>query len=304
MKKFTPSYIKNRKSIKKKAEKLYSFLNKCSLCPRYCGAKRVNGEKGFCGSEGTKILVSSYHPHFGEEKELVGRYGSGTIFFSNCPLKCVFCQNWEITHLGYGKEISIDELSGIMLYLQSLGCHNINLVTPEHYLPFIILALDKAVEEGLNIPLVYNTSGWVSVEILKIIDGLIDIYLPDFKFIDEKLCEKYLQRAIKYPDTTKKAIIEMNRQVGKVKINEEGIITQGLMIRHLVMPENLKNSFEIIKWISENLPEDTYINIMSQYRPCYKANDFPEISRSITQEEFFAVIKYGKTLGLKNINFK
>ncbi len=301
---FEPSYIQIHKTgeLKIRGEKLWQLMEKCSLCPRECGVNRLKGETGFCGAPGTRLFISSYFAHFGEERPLVGKGGSGTIFFTYCNLKCIFCQNWEISHLGEGYEITIDQLSDIMLSLQKRGCHNINFVTPTHYSPHILKAIDIAIDKGLRLPIVYNTSGWEKVEILKFFDKVVDIYLPDFKYYRAEIAEKY-SKAKTYPEITKAAILEMHRQVGVAKIEKEGIIYKGLIIRHLVMPNNVSDSEEIIKWISENLPKDTYVNIMAQYRPEYKSFKYPEISRRISIEEYKMVVKKAIELGLTNLDF-
>lgn len=301
---FKPAYLELHKSgeLKIRAEKLWNIMENCTLCPRECSAERLDGYIGYCRSEGTILKISSAFAHFGEEKPLVGNRGSGTIFFTHCNLRCVFCQNWEISHQGLGKEISIEELADIMINLQNRGCHNINLVTPTHFSAHIIKALDIAAGKGLRIPIVYNTSGWERMEVLKLLDGIIDIYLPDFKFWDEKMSDKYLSGASNYPEITKKAILEMHRQVGVAKPEQDGLIYRGLMIRHLVMPNNVSGSIEIVEWISENLPKETYVNIMAQYRPSFKAYDYPEISRRVTNEEYSAVVNRAKELGLTNLD--
>ncbi|MCM8804897.1 MAG: radical SAM protein [Candidatus Omnitrophica bacterium] len=302
---FEPSYLKIKKEeLKKRCEELWKILEKCHLCPRDCGVNRLKGEIGFCKATGTKILISSYFPHFGEERGLVGKGGSGTIFFTYCNLRCIFCQNWEISHLGHGYGVTINQLADIMLELQKRGCHNINFVTPTHYSPFILKAIDIAADKGLILPIVYNTSGWEKVEILKFFDGVVDIYLPDFKYWDSKIAKKYSPGAENYPEITKKAIIEMNRQVGVAKPAKDGIIYRGLMIRHLVMPNNVSGSEEILKWIAENLPKDTYINIMPQYTPHYKAFDYPEIARRLNLKEYRDIVEMAKELGFTNLDIR
>ncbi len=255
---FEPAYIALHKSgeLKKRADKLWKMMDNCTICPRKCGARRNEGKEGFCGAS-SKLVVSSYHPHFGEERPLVGRGGSGTIFFSNCALRCVFCLNWQISHGGQGNTVSIQDLAQMMLHLQKIGTHNINLVTPTHYLPHILKALDIAAGKGLRLPIVYNTFGWESLEVLKMLDGIVDIYLPDFKYMDSKMAAEYSAGASSYPEITKKAFIEMNRQVGVAKPGKDGLVKRGLMVRHLVMPNHIDNTKEILKWISENLPKDT-----------------------------------------------
>jgi putative pyruvate formate lyase activating enzyme len=303
---FEPAYLKLHRTgeLKKRAENLWEIMEECRLCPRRCGVDRLGGVKGFCRSPGAKLMISAFHQHFGEERPLVGKGGSGTIFLTHCNLRCVFCQNWEISQLGRGKASNIDELADMMLHLQKIGCHNINLVTPTHYSPHILKALDIAAEKGLRLPIVYNSSGWERLEILKILDGIVDIYLPDIKYWDSKMSAKYSSGAGTYIEFTKKAILEMHRQVGVAKPAKDGIMYRGLMIRHLVMPNNVGGSEKIMEWIAENLPKDTYINIMAQYNPVYKAYDYPEISRRITGKEYKKVVNRAKELGLTNLDIQ
>jgi putative pyruvate formate lyase activating enzyme len=273
------------------------------LCPRQCGANRLSGNKGFCGSD-SELFVASYHPHFGEEKPLVGRGGSGAIFFSNCNLRCVFCINWKISQGGEGKRSSIDQLATMMLNLQEMGCHNINLVTPTHYSPHIILALDSAAARGLRLPIVYNTSGWERMEILRELDGIVDIYLPDFKYADETMAAKYSSGAATYPELAKVALLEMHRQAGVAKPAGDGLLYRGLIIRHLVMPNNVSGTRQIIEWMGANLPKDTYVNLMSQYRPAFKAIEYPEISRSITRQEYLQAVEWARQANLTNLDLQ
>ena len=303
---FKPAYVYLHKTgeLKTRAETLWAVLEKCRCCPRTCGVNRLNGVRGFCRAPGAQLFVSSFHPHFGEERPLVGHGGSGTIFLTHCNLRCVFCQNWEISQLGRGFEKSIDELAAMMLRLQKIGCHNINLVTPTHYSAHILKALDTAAESGLRLPIVYNTSGWERLEILKLLDGIVDIYLPDFKYWDGRMSAKYSSGADNYPEVTKKAILEMHRQVGTAKPGKDGIMRRGLMIRHLVMPNNTAGSEQIIGWIAENLPKDTYVNIMAQYTPVFKAYDYPELSRRISGEEYKNVVQKAQEAGLTNLDIQ
>jgi putative pyruvate formate lyase activating enzyme len=302
---FKPGYYKLAQTgeLKRRGEKLWAMMASCSLCPRECGAERLNGERGICQASST-LEISSYHPHFGEEDPLVGRDGSGTIFFTNCNLRCVFCINWEISQGGEGNQHSIEELAAMMLHLQNKGCKNINIVTPTHYSAHILFALDKAVKKGLKVPLVYNTCGWEKIEILKILDGVVDIYLPDFKYADSKMAEKYSSGADTYSEITRQALLEMNRQVGVAKPGTDGLMYHGLMIRHLVMPNNVSGSKNVIQWIAQNLPKDTYVNIMSQYRPMYRAFDYPEISRRLTNEEYRKAVMWAMDAGLTNIDIQ
>jgi putative pyruvate formate lyase activating enzyme len=300
---FEPAYLKLHQTgeLKKRAEELWAMLASCQLCPRECGDNRLEGKSGFCRAPGARLIVSGYHPHFGEEGPLVGKGGSGTIFFSHCSLRCVFCQNWEISHLGRGSETNINGLAGMMLRLQEKGCHNINLVTPTHYSPHILKALDVAAGKGLRLPLVYNTCGWERLKIVRLLDEIVDIYLPDFKYWDSAKSAKYSAGAESYPEVTGKAIIEMNRQVGAAKPAKQGIMQRGLLIRHLVMPNNTGGSEKIMEWIAANLPKDTYVNIMAQYTPAHRAYDYPEISRRITGREYQTVVRRAKAMGLTNL---
>lgn len=289
--------------LRKRGEELWQMMESCTLCPRRCGINRLEGKEGFCHAS-SQLEISAYHPHFGEERPLVGRGGSGTIFFTNCGLRCVFCINWEISQEGQGQPRSIEDLAGMMLSLQSRGCHNINLVTPSHYLPHIILAVDKAAAKGLRLPLVYNTCGWERVDILKFLDGVVDIYLPDFKYSAGEMAAKYSSAAYKYPEVTQKALLEMHRQVGVAIPAEGGLMYRGLMIRHLVMPNETSGAKGVIEWIAANLPKNTYLNLMSQYQPFYKAFDYPEISRRITNREYRDAIRWAKEAGLTNVHLQ
>lgn len=299
-KKIKMNYINLYKSgeLKKRVETALNLLKKCFLCPNRCGVNRLKDEKGICMT-GRCALVASYNPHFGEEAPLVGKYGSGTIFFSNCNLKCVFCQNYDISQMGYGKQIKPEELARIMLNLQNMGCHNINFVSPTHIVPQILEALSIAIENGLNLPLVYNSNGYDEIDTLKLLDGIIDIYMPDFKYGDDEKAEKY--SGIKnYFKIASLAIKEMQKQVGDLII-ENGIAKKGLIIRHLVLPENIAGSEKVLKFIAENISKNVYLNIMFQYRPEYKAYKFKELKRGINMDEYEKVIDFAKKCGLKRV---
>ncbi len=302
---FEPSYMSLHRNgkLKKIGDELWTLMESCELCPRMCGVNRLEGEEGFCGAS-SKLEISSYHAHFGEERPLVGRGGSGTIFMTNCGLRCVFCINWEISHGGQGSERSLEEMAAMMLALQERGCVNINIVTPTHYAPHVVLALDLAAARGLRLPLVYNTCGWERYEILGKLDGIVDIYLPDFKYADGRMAAKYSANATSYPEVTKAALLEMNRQVGVAKPASDGVMRRGLMIRHLVMPSGVSGTRKVIEWIAQNLPKETYLNLMSQYRPEYKAFDHPEIARRLTRGEYEEAVRWAREAGLSNLDIQ
>lgn len=287
--------------LKKRGEELWQVLEQCRLCPRECGARRLQGEEGECEA-GRDVEVASYHAHFGEEKPLVGTGGSGTIFFHHCSLRCVFCINWDISQGENGSRRSVEDLARMMLALQAVGCHNINLVTPTQYSPHIVLALDRAAGGGLRIPLVYNTSGWERLEILRILDGIVDIYLADFKYARPEASARYSPGVETYPEVTKRALCEMDRQVGVAHPGPHGLMERGLMIRLLMMPNDVSGTREAVHWIARNLPRDTYVNLMSQYAPTFKAFQYPELSRRITREEFGDAVRWAREEGLTNLD--
>ncbi len=295
---FEPSYLKSYQNseLRKKKEQLLKILENCQLCPRRCRTNRLKDEKGFCGI-GRFAKVSSAFAHFGEEPELVGISGSGTIFFSGCNLKCVYCQNFEISCLDESRILYPEELAEVMIRLQNIGCHNINFVTPTHVISQILEALEIAVQKGLKIPLVYNCGGYENVEVIKILRGIIDIYMPDAKYADEESAKKY-SSAPNYWQVLKEVLKEMHSQVGGL-VCKDGIAIKGLIIRHLVLPNRVVNSFKILDFIAKELSLNTYVNIMAQYRPCYKAYEFKELSRRITISEYKEVIKYASLVGLK-----
>jgi putative pyruvate formate lyase activating enzyme len=279
----------------KSIEQLWDSMDPCTLCPRECKAHRRNNQFSFCGI-GDMPVVSSIGPHFGEESVLVGRGGSGTIFFAGCNLGCVFCQNYDISHYRQGHPVTIEQLAQSMLELQYYGCCNINFVTPTHVAPAIVAALKLAREQGLAVPTVYNTGGYDSVETLKLLEGFMDIYMPDMKYADAKVAGE-LSAAPDYPQINREAVKEMHRQVGDLK-TKNGIATRGLLVRHLVLPENLAGSFEIIDFLAEQISPKTTINVMDQYRPCYKANNHPKINRRPTTEEIQSIRRYATQKGL------
>jgi putative pyruvate formate lyase activating enzyme len=251
---------------------------------------------GYCKAD-SGLIVSSAFPHFGEESPLVGYHGSGTIFLTHCNLRCIFCQNFDISHLGRGERITSSDMARMMIRLQELGCHNINFVTPTHYVPQIVASLPEAVEHGLRIPLVYNCSGYESLEVIQLLEGIVDIYMPDAKFMDEKYSKEYCN-APDYPGVLKKVLKEMHRQVGDLKTDSHGIAEKGLLIRHLVMPGGVASSEAVLRFIAEEISVHTYVNIMDQYRPEYHACDHAPINRRITHKEYLEVTQLAKRFQL------
>ncbi|MCW8803040.1 MAG: radical SAM protein [Ignavibacteriaceae bacterium] len=276
--------------LHQRAEVLHQLMVECRICPNECVAKRTEGETGECHST-DEVIISSVGPHFGEEQPLVGTNGSGTIFFTNCNLSCEFCQNYDISHLGMGEKISITDLARAMLQLQQRGCHNINLVTPTHFTPQIVDALILAVEKGLELPIVYNCGGYESVETLKLLEDIVDIFMPDIKYSIDENALKY-SGVQNYWKTVKLAVKEMHRQVGDLKISKRGIAQRGLLARHLVLPNDVAGSKAVIDFIADEIFTDTYVNIMDQYRPAYHADKYPELSRRITASEYTEVVDY------------
>lgn len=300
---FEPAYVElHRKGeLKKRGEELWERMRSCDICPRDCKINRIEGERGDCKAS-SRLEISTFGPHFGEERELVGRNGSGTVFFTNCSLLCVFCINYDVSQLGRGQPYEISELANMMLSLQRRGCHNINVVTPTHYAPHIILALDIATERGLRLPIVYNTHGWEKVDILKCLDGIVDIYLPDFKYGCPEKAPRFSLDAFNYVEVTQAAHLEIYRQVGTASVDERtGLMNRGLMIRHLVMPNDVGCTGKVMQWIGDNLPKDTYVNLMAQYTPMFKARNFPEINRRITRQEYAAAVESARMAGLTNV---
>jgi putative pyruvate formate lyase activating enzyme len=297
-----PSYLSLHKKgiLKERIEAALDRLVSCELCPRRCKVNRLQDEKGFCKT-GRKAWVSSYNAHFGEEAPLVGRGGSGTIFFTHCNLMCVFCQNYDISHLGMGYEVSPEQLAKMMLELQNIGCHNINFVTPSHVVAQILEALPPAIEGGLRIPLVYNTGGYDRVETLRLLEGVVDIYMPDIKFMDSDVSKRFL-RAPDYPEVVREAVKEMHRQVGDLILDSRGIALRGLLVRHLVMPRGMAQSHEVMEFLAQEISKDTYVNVMDQYRPCGQADMYPEISRGIMPEEYQEAVDAARKAGLHRLD--
>jgi len=302
----------SKRELNRRVERLFEILENCQICPRRCQINRLKDKKGFC-KVGYLPMVSAHHPHFGEESPLVGTHGSGTIFFTSCNLACVYCQNYEISQLRIGEEISFERLAGMMMELQKMGCHNINLVSPTSHVPAIVKALPIAREQDLKLPLIYNTNAYDSVEVLKLLDGIVDIYMPDVKYSDNKIALKY-SNAPRYYEIMKDAIKEMYRQVGDLMINEEGIAVKGLLVRHLVLPNNLAGTEKIVEFLAKEISQNTFLNVMDQYYPYFKVyppkfcgtkfrrtSQFPELSRRITDEEYLRAINLAKNAGLKRL---
>ena len=286
--------------LKEKAEQLYQKLESCDLCPRNCQVNRIQSEIGSCGV-GHLAWVSSYGPHHGEEGPLRGRYGSGTIFFSGCNLSCVYCQNADISQKLSGRPVTAQELSSFMLELQALGCHNINLVSPTHVVGQIAQGIALAAADGLVLPIVYNTGGYDALDTLRVLEGIIDIYMPDMKYSQGEMGEAY-SGVPDYPEINQEAVLEMHRQVGDLILDPSGIARKGLLIRHLVLPGGSAGSSSILKFIAENLSKDTYLNIMDQYRPAYQARCYSELDHPITRAEYHAVISEAKELGFSRLD--
>jgi len=297
-----PSYLSSHKNgtLALRIEQALHGLQSCELCPRRCCVDRTAGQSGICKT-GRNTIVASFAPHFGEEAPLTGRYGSGTIFFSNCNLNCVFCQNFDISHKGEGKEVTPSQLAGMMLELQKKRVHNINLVSPTHVVPQILEALPEAIDGGLNIPLVYNTGGYDSVETLKLLDGIVDIYMPDIKFTSD-IPALFYCTAPDYPQVAQDALREMHRQVGVLQLNSHGHAMRGMLVRHLVMPDGLAGTQKAMHFLADELSADTYVNIMDQYHPCGDIKQFKELQRPVTPEEIEEALSAARAAGLSRID--
>ncbi|HID64534.1 MAG TPA: radical SAM protein [Anaerolineae bacterium] len=300
---FEPAYLKLLRSgeLKKRVEAAYARLEACDICPRECGANRLEGDKKAVCRTGKRAVVSSFNPHFGEEAPLVGRGGSGTIFFSWCNLKCQFCQNYEISQLGHGREVDPEDLAEMMLRLQAMGCHNINFVSPTHVVPQILAGLLVAAEAGLRLPLVYNTGGYDSLKTLALLDGVFDIYMPDMKYANEQTALKY-SKIKNYPAVNQAAVKEMHRQVGDLVMDERGVALRGLLVRHLVLPNGLAGTAEIVRFLADEISRNTYLNVMDQYRPCYKAHELPDVNRRLTAQEYEEAVQLAREAGLHRLD--
>jgi len=301
IKSFVPAYRKllDRGELQARVAAAREMLRACVLCPRRCRVNRLEGKLGAC-STGGEAVVSSYGPHFGEERPLVGSGGSGTIFLTNCNLDCIFCQNSDISHSGLGKEMRAEELAGMMLDLQQRGCHNINWVTPTHQMPQLLAALKIAAKNGLTLPIVYNCGGYESPEALRLLDGIVDIYMPDVKYGNSESAKR-LSGAPAYWGYCKEALAEMHRQVGDLVLDKRGLARRGLLVRHLVLPHNLADTKTVMAFLA-SLSKDTYVNVLAQYHPCYRAEEIRELSRPLAQEEYQQAVKWAREAGLHRLD--
>ena len=299
---FTPAYLPLWRSgeLQKRAHKALQRLACCDICSRACHVDRMADLQGVCRT-GRQARVYSYSPHFGEERPLVGRGGSGTIFFSNCNLQCQYCQNYELSQLGQGRPVAASELAEMMMRLQAMGCHNINLVSPSHVVPQILEALVQAVEAGLRLPLVYNTGGYDTIDTLGLLDGVVDIYMPDMKYADPAVGER-LSHVPDYPQVNRQAVAEMHRQVGDLVIGRDGVATRGLLIRHLVLPQGLAGTSQVASFIAQGLSTNTYVNVMAQYRPCYRAQEHEELRRGLSRREYEEAVAAFQQAGLTRLD--
>lgn len=302
MAQFEPTYLRLLASgaFEARIEQAYAHLEKCDLCPWRCGVDRLAGKRGVCFT-GKCALVSSYGPHMGEERPLSGWRGSGTIFFARCNMRCQFCQNSDISQGDAGEEVEPEALAAIMLELQSLGCHNINFVSPSHVIPQIMAAVRIAALNGLRLPLVYNTGGYDALTALQLLEDVIDIYMPDMKYASAQI-GLYYSKTRDYPGANQTAVREMHRQVGDLAIDDLGLAQRGLLVRHLVLPHNLAGSAQVLRFIAEQISPNTYLNLMDQYRPAFNARRFPKLNRPITQQEFRQALEIAAQYGLTRLD--
>jgi putative pyruvate formate lyase activating enzyme len=299
---FEPAYLRLLESGKaqQRIDEAYAHLQACDVCPLRCGVNRLEGELGVCKT-GVKAQVSSFGAHLGEEQPLRGWAGSGTIFFARCNLRCVFCQNFEISQVWRGREVEPEELAEIMLRLQEAGCHNINLVSPTHVVPQIIAAVLIAVQAGLRLPLVYNSGGYDSLEMLALLDGIVDIYMPDMKYGDDDTARRY-SKVPRYVEVNQAAVREMQRQVGDLQLDEQGIARRGLLVRHLVLPNQLAGTEKVLEFLAEEISKSVYLNLMDQYRPAYQAGNYQELNRPITTQEYQQAVAAARKWGLVRLD--
>jgi len=300
---FQPAYLTllERRELERRVSSAYARLESCDLCPRYCRVDRRRSTRGAVCRTGERAVVHSYGPHHGEEAPLRGRGGSGTIFFSWCNLRCVFCQNWEISWKGEGREVGPETLATMMLSLQRLGCHNVNLVSPSHVVAQVLAAVEQAARQGLRLPLVYNTGGYDSPEALALLDGVVDIYMPDVKYADAEAARAF-SSARDYWNVTRAAVREMHRQVGDLVVDECGIARRGLLVRHLVLPGDMANTGAVLEFLAREISRETYLNLMDQYRPCYRALEYPPLDRPLTGAEFSRALGLARHHGLHRLD--
>lgn len=299
---FEPAYLRLLRTgeLRERVAQAYHHLSICDVCAWNCKVDRRAGQVGVCRT-GERARVSSYAPHLGEEDPLRGWRGSGTLFFTRCNLKCQFCQNHDISQTGAGHEVEPEELASIMLELQAQGCHNINFVSPSHVVPQIMAAVLIAAQAGLRLPLVYNTGGYDSMAMLKLLDGVIDIYMPDMKYADAEIGRRY-SKIPNYPQVNQAAVREMHRQVGDLHISQMGLALRGLLVRHLVLPQNLAGTDQVVRFLASEISPDTYLNLMDQYRPAYKAHHLPELNRRISRQEYEAAVQMARDAGLRRLD--
>ena len=303
MAEFEAAYVKLLRTgeLQQRVEEARSILEECRLCGRECGVNRLETTKGAVCRTGEKAVVSSFNAHFGEENPLVGQHGSGTIFFTNCNLKCQFCQNYEISQLGEGREVEPEELAAMMLHLQDRKCHNVNFVSPTHVIPQILDALLIAAEKGLRVPLVHNSGGYDSLEALELLDGIVDIYMPDMKYGDAEAGRTY-SKVEDYPSVNQMGVKEIHRQVGDLTMDGQGVAQRGLLVRHLVLPNNLAGTGDIVEFLAQEISPETYLNVMAQYRPTYKAHLYPEINRRPSAQEMEEGVELALEAGLTRLD--
>ena len=302
MEKFQPAYLKLSLSgeLKKRTAEAFKHLLSCDVCALECSVDRRAGIFGACKT-GELVRISSFGPHLGEEDPLRGFRGSGTIFFTRCNLRCQYCQNYDISQTNSGYEVEPEDLAAIMIDLQERGCHNINFVSPSHVIPQILAGILIAAQAGLHIPLVYNTGGYDSLAMLQLLDGVIDIYMPDMKYADSKIGQHY-SKIPGYPLVNQSAVKEMHRQVGDLQLDNRGIATRGLLVRHLVLPNNLAGTHQIVRFLAKEISPDTYLNLMDQYRPAFRAHNLPDINRRISRDEYQQAVKWAKEAGLNRLD--
>jgi putative pyruvate formate lyase activating enzyme len=302
MDEFLPAYLTTLKTsdLKSRVSEAYEHLSICDVCAWECPVDRRDGQVGVCQT-GDLARISSYGPHMGEEDPLRGWRGSGTIFFTRCNLRCQYCQNHDISQTDRGDEMEPEQIAMIMLELQTSGCHNINFVSPSHVVPQILAAVLIAAQAGLKIPLVYNTGGYDSMAMLKLLDGVIDIYMPDMKYSDPAIARRY-SKIRNYPQINQTAVKEMHRQVGDLVIDDKGVAQRGLLVRHLVLPEALAGTGEVVRYLAEEISTETYLNLMDQYRPAYKSHLYPQVDRRLTDKEFQSAVDAALSAGLNRLD--